>query len=102
MLFDPNWRKPTVEDFLKPHLLLQWLETQPPRKTYNFFDQKKCVLAQYLTHCGFSGCDVEVDLGLLPVDGPWYGRVVSGLNADDEPVYTFGAATERCRKFTAP
>ena len=51
MLWDPSKdKKPAVENI---DALIAWLETKPGGERYCYLEGGRCLLAQYLMHCGY-------------------------------------------------
>ena len=80
-----------------------WLDTQPPRKKYNYLDNDRCLICQYLDFLGIAYWYVG--------DREWFDRdgnrhpLPEGFNAVSSAEdaegnigpWTFGAAAKRAR-----
>ncbi len=55
MLHDP---KRDIPQLLTIERVAMWLETQPPEKEYDYFDNGNCLLAQYLADFGYKNIHV--------------------------------------------
>lgn len=100
MLYDPKWEVETrapAEVWSLPRLVA-WLEKQPADVEYCYTSSGHCLIAQYLSNCGWKQplvggwvvCDWQGDQidRALP---PKFKRI-----SQNEP-RTFGAALERAR-----
>jgi hypothetical protein len=94
MLYNPDWRKP------HPHSLqaiVDWLEQQPPTKTYYWYSCEICLVAQYAKATGVNFHDCHNTLhkngGIHPIAGSRSERDRTG------GVYTFGEALVRIKAY---
>lgn len=89
MAYNPKWRSLAS--------LVAWLEKRPPRATYCYDDNGKCLLAQWFKFCG----NRKVLLGNILVvfaDGITHELPESFQFTAMTRPHNFGAALKRARK----
>jgi len=97
MLHDP---KRDIPQLLTADRVAMWLETQPPEKEYDYFDNCKCLLAQYLTDYGYKNVHVT-DHSVL-VDGIPYefsNRQFNRIVWPGQAIGTYGDSLKRAKAF---
>ncbi|NEI52672.1 hypothetical protein GR217_34200 [Rhizobium leguminosarum] len=79
--------------------LIDFLTTQEPAGTYDYYDGDVCLVAKYLHYRGFNLASVDTQFAYLPstLGAP---RILPAAWDDiaRETPWTFGAALERARK----
>jgi hypothetical protein len=99
MFFDPGTTK-TKADPLSLASLIAWLEKQPARKEYCYFDNGACLIGQWALHCD----------PVAKVDGDGlYDYRIAGVTVDlsafdriaSPAPHTFGDALDRARRIAA-
>jgi len=97
MLYDPKWAKPEVKaDPFSLSGLVAWLEQQPKRRRYNYWNcEGKCLYGLYMASHGIAWSESGGNKGDAHPRGRFcsivYDRVASSTP------YTFGAALKRAR-----
>lgn len=100
MLYDPKWevetKSPVKPDVYALSTLIAWLEKQPTKKEYDFWDcDGACLISQYMTSCGMESLVWDEDR-----NSSKYTAFCNDTNFDDiafPSPHTFGAALERAR-----
>ena len=82
----------TKPDIFALPTLIAWLEKQPARKEYSFFNvQVKCLICQYMTDHGIGHRFGDGQYAKFTERTDW-GHLIAG-----SPPYTFGGALARAR-----
>lgn len=92
MLYDPKWGAQVKVDPTALTSLIAWLETMPPRQSYNWMDTCNCLAGQYMHACGISRMDPDRLLLSELMGGMDRYLAVAGMKP-----HTFGAALKRAR-----
>jgi hypothetical protein len=88
MLYDPKWEAPTKINLFTLPSLIAWLEKQPPRARYDFWDcEGKCLLDRYVA-----------GIGLRRTYSNYTKASAFGSEIACTKPWTFGAALKRARE----
>ena len=74
---------------------VNWLEAQPPNKTYRYVDHNNCAIAQYLKAQGFTGIEIgSQDMEYRDASGRLYREYLpQGWNAAVSPTHSIRTGT---------
>lgn len=98
MLHNKSTGKP---DVMAMESLVRWLETQPPRAAYNYFDHTNCLVAQYLMDNGYQQVFCYA-MGNFTHSENMYRDNHYPMEFDDVAVHeprTFGGALQRAKDY---
>jgi hypothetical protein len=103
MLYDPKWEVPAVKP--TPFTvagLIAWLEKQEASATYCYFDNGRCLMAQYYKAMGrppafVGGWFVRFRDGTEEKFPEGFDNIAVGSHLEGANRWTFGAALNRAR-----
>lgn len=95
MLYDKKWDKEVKTDPFTVPGLIAWLEKQPARKVYCYYENGHCLLAQYVASLGYTEINLNPDYFWHSAGKQELPYVLNYI-AIREP-WMFGAALKRAR-----